>query len=128
MSDLDDGPCGVCIGDGDGDQPEFISEDVVTARKSHKCCECGDVIPKGAEYERTAGKWEGHFDVYKTCLPCREIRRNLCCDGWTYTMLWEEAEQGAFDALTTGCLEQLETAAAKAKLLAKWRAWKGLND
>src|SRR6185295_16634414 len=126
--DPDDGPCGVCIDGGDGDMPQFLNDREVRARKSYKCCECGDVIPRGATYERTVGKWnmsDGRFKTYRTCLLCVEIRNALCCDGWTYTLLWEEAEQ-IFPYLTTGCLEQLTTAAAKAKLLEKWREWKGL--
>ena len=128
-SDPDDGPCGICIdGRDDGDTAEFIDEKDVKARKTHKCCECGDVISIGTTYERTVGKWRDgtkNINTFRTCLPCAEIRRALCCDGWTYTMLWEEFENIA-ESLTTGCLEQLTTAAAKAKLLEKWREWKGL--
>lgn len=128
MSNLDDGPCGVCInGDYDGDPAEFHKVEHVKARKAHTCCECGDVIPKGATYERVTGKWYDDIDVYKTCAACEDIRNNLCCEGWTYKMLWENAEEShMFENLTTGCLEQLATAAGKAKLLAKWREWKGL--
>lgn len=125
MADLDSGPCGVCIGSDDGDPSVFHTEEIRKARKPHKCCECGDVIPKGASYEHVVGKWYDSIDTYRTCLPCREIRRALCCDGWTYSMLWEDAQE-AFEHLTTGCLEQLTTAAAKSKLLEQWRAWKGL--
>jgi hypothetical protein len=128
MSEISDGPCGVCISGGDdGDPAEFCHTEHPKARKAYKCCECGDVIPKGSIYERVTGKWYDAIDVYRTCAPCEEIRRALCCEGWTYTMLWEDAENSEmFEHLTTGCLEQLTTAAAKAKLLNKWREWKGL--
>lgn len=126
---MNEGPCGVCIsGSYDGDLPEFLTEAIVKARKSYKCCECGDPIAIGALYERVVGKWDGELSTYRTCLPCQEIRRNLCCEGWAYTLLWEDAnDSGMFEHLTTGCLEQLETAAAKAKLLSKWREWKELE-
>lgn len=126
MTDIDDGPCGVCIdGDYDGDSAEFVHNEHVTARKPHKCCECGETIPKGAVYERVTGKWYDKIDVYKTCAACEDVRNNLCCNGWTYTMLWESAvESEIFEHLTTGCLEQLGTAAGKVKLLEKWREWK----
>lgn len=95
MADVDDGPCGVCISGGDGDEPEFCSETIVRARKAHSCCECRETIPHGAEYERTVGKWDGAVNTYKTCLACSEIRRTLCCDGWTYGRLFEQAEESA---------------------------------
>ena len=125
--DIDEGPCGVCIDGGDGDLPEFSHDVERRARKAHRCCECRETIPKGATYEYTVGKWDGRIIAHKTCLPCVEIRNALCCDGWTYTMLWEEAREGLFEHLTTGCLAQLTTAAAKTKLLAAWREWKGLE-
>ena len=126
MMNVDDGPCGVCIdGDEDGDSPRFHRVEHLTSRKTHRCCECGDVIPIGARYERVTGKWEDAIDVFKTCAACEDVRNNLCCDGWTYTQLWENAQNsGIFERLTTGCLDQLATAAGKAKLLAAWRDWK----
>lgn len=128
MSEMTSGGCGVCIAGDHGDSPDFFDERIVRARKSHKCCECSDEIPVGVEYERVSGKWDGDVCSYRTCLACRDIRRNLCCDGWTYTMLWDDAENsGLFERLTTGCLDQLATAAGKAKLLNRWRDWKGLE-
>lgn len=128
MTDPDDGPCNVCIeSDYDGDSVSFHQIEHVKARKSHRCCECGDTIPKGAVYERVVGKWDRELSTYKTCAACEDVRNNLCYNGWTYTMLWESAvESEMFEHLTTGCLEQLGTAAGKAKLLEKWREWKGL--
>ena len=125
---MDEGPCGVCIdGSDDGDLPAFSTEKHVKARKPYTCCECGDAIVVGQVHERVTGKWDGTISTYRTCLACAEIRKNLCCDGWTYTMLWEDAENsGLFTHMTTGCLDQLQTAAAKAKLLAKWRESKDL--
>jgi len=127
MLDLDDGPCGICIDGGDGDLPEFESTVEVRARKAHRCCECHDTIAIGQTYERMTGKWDGVVKTHKTCLACAEVRNTLCCDGWTYTRLWHYAEETAFDHLTTGCLAQLTTAAAKTKLLDRWRRWKGLS-
>ena len=55
-------------------------------------------------YERVVGKWDGEIETYRTCLACAEIRKAMCCEGWTYTMLWEDfAESQAFgDFSTTG--------------------------
>lgn len=122
------GDCGACIYNAnEGDLAEFSAKSEVTARKDHRCCECGDVISKGTRYERTVGKWERKVQTFKTCLPCAEIRRAFCCEGWTYGLLWEDANEEFFEHMTTGCLEQLTTAAAKAKLLARWRDWKELD-
>lgn len=96
------------------------------ARKPYRCCECGDAIQPGDEYERVVGRWEGAFSTLRSCAPCAEIRGAFCCDGWVYTALWEDAYESLFPWLTTGCLDNLTSAAAKAKLLERWRRWKGV--
>lgn len=45
-----------------------------TARKCHKCCECGGLISKGEKYQRITGLWEGKFETYKTCRECAGLR------------------------------------------------------
>lgn len=116
--------CGVCVGTGyDGGAGETLCEEIRKARKPHFCCECGDAIKVGDRYEYIFGKWEGDLLAYRTCLACMEIRNAFCCDGWIYTQLWEDF-QYSFDALTTGCFENLETVAAKKKLMEKWNEWK----
>ena len=68
--------------------PTFYNEDIVTARKRHRCCECGSTIAKGERYQSVSGMWEGEFSHIKTCLPCAEtrdkategIRAGDCCD------------------------------------------------
>lgn len=128
MSELSGGPCGVCISSFlDGDCAEFSTRREVKARKAYKCCECRAVIAIGTIHEYVVGKWDGDMASYRTCLPCAEIRQALCCDGWTYTTLWDDASDSElFDRMTTGCLDQLTTAAAKAKLLDRWRIHKDL--
>lgn len=127
MSELVAGDCNACIWSGDYEQPDFYSSKIVKARKQHVCLECKDVIHPGFEYERVAGKWEGSMEAFKTCLVCVEIRKALCCEGWCHGLLWFDAKESMFPALTTGCLSKLTTAAAKAKLLTEWRKWKGLT-
>lgn len=96
-----------------------------TARKPHRCCECHENINPGDRYEDMAGVFDG-FVAYKTCGPCVEIRNHFCDGTWIYGGLWEQM-QYCFPELVAGgpCVEGL-SAAAKAKLFAKWRAWKGL--
>ena len=61
----------------DYDSPEFISTDTRTARKQHKCCECGHVIGPGEKYEHVGGKWDGRFDTFDTCEMCVDLRDSL---------------------------------------------------
>lgn len=120
--------CDLCVFTGASDSddgPSFTQDHVQKARKEYRCCECRETIPIGALYERTIGKWDGEFNQYITCLACAEIRSTFCCDGWIYGDLWEDfAESGGFERMTTACLDKLETAAAKQKLLDNWNAWR----
>jgi hypothetical protein len=120
--------CGVCIGGGDWDGPnEFENVGRPKARKPHKCSECHRIIQPGEKYERFSGKFDGSLFCLKTCLQCAEIRDAFNCDGGAIVDgLWSEMEDLVFPAMTTGCLDRLETPEAKAFLLDKWRAWKGL--
>lgn len=121
------GDCGLCVYTSyDGDAGEFVSTAVRKARKEYKCCECHELIKKGDQYERVAGKWETSLQTYRTCLACSEIREAFCCDGWIYGSLWEDFTE-AFEGMTTGCLEKLTTAVAKKKLLERWNEWKFSN-
>lgn len=44
-----------------------------TARKAHKCCECGHHIEPGDTYHRCAGVWDQSFDAYKFCGDCHRV-------------------------------------------------------
>jgi hypothetical protein len=43
------------------------------ARKAHKCCECGEVINIGDQYQYSSGIWDGEPDDFKQCLNCGVI-------------------------------------------------------
>lgn len=126
MSDLGSSPCETaCIYSAGSENPaEMCGTLFVKARKPQKCCECGGEINPGDRYEVVSGKWEGEWLSFKTCAPCAEIRKAFCCEWWTYGTLWADAAGGFFEYMTIGCLDKLETAAAKKKLMAEWRAWK----
>ena len=79
-----------CIEIWNDNEPEFFSEKIVTARKEHICCECGEVIKPGEQYESVGGKWDGEFGRYKTCIGCSRIRKCYFCGGWLYEMMWED--------------------------------------
>ncbi len=87
------------IGDVDtcGDGPDFINEDIVTARKPHVCCECHGTINPGDKYEHVRGKWEGDFSTFKTCIPCRTIR-NHYFHSFGYGELWNDIIQYVCDS------------------------------
>jgi len=73
----------------DYDPADVYSSKVVTARKEHTCCECGETIKPGDKYENASGLWEGSWDHYKTCEICLRIRSDVCCDGWLFGQLRE---------------------------------------
>lgn len=56
------------------DMPDFTEVTHHVARKEHKCYECGGIIEPLDVYERTAGKWDGDFSVFKVCGHCETAR------------------------------------------------------
>ncbi len=75
--------------DRDDDFPEVHNEKIVSARKQHKCAECGAPIEIGQKYEYVFGVWEGEPDTFKTCLDCVSARTEFFCDGWPYGQVWD---------------------------------------
>ena len=116
----------------DYDAPSFHADTTVRARKPHRCCECRDVIPVGAQYERAAGKSDGDIWVAKTCLPCAEVRRAFACGGWVYGDLWEQAAEDLFPVWrergSWDCLAKLSTSEAVAKCNAQYARWAEVYD
>ncbi len=120
--------CDVCIGVDFGDcdgSPEFFNRQEVKARKPHKCMECRVIIAKGEKYQRDSGKYDGQCYTDHTCLPCAEIRHVFSCgEIEPVGQLWCDFPMD--DLRMAGeCWDSL-SAAAKAKLLEKWRSWKGV--
>jgi len=85
MTDL--GCACVCSMDHEG--ADVSGTMIITARKKHTCCECGEAISPGERYEVISGLWEGSWDRYKTCLPCQRIRDDLCSCGYLFGGLRE---------------------------------------
>lgn len=71
---------------GDYDYWEFYNEYTPTARKDHRCQECGRTIAKGEKYCTQGGLNDGHFQWYKTCAHCDAASRwlSVVCDGWIF--------------------------------------------
>lgn len=77
----------------DDDPADLWYEKIRSARKAHRCCECGDAIQPGEQYEYAWGLSEGSWWSAKTCLICRRIRRDHCCT-WVYGHLREALWDG----------------------------------
>lgn len=57
------------------DEPAAAFRQIMrTARKEHRCEECGSGIKVGARYEYTSGIWDGSPSDYKTCARCTLLR------------------------------------------------------
>lgn len=66
------------------DEPSVYRETVRRARKAWRCCECGEVIASGEQYQEATGVWDGQWSTYRTCLPCAAMRRDLSAYGWCF--------------------------------------------
>lgn len=79
----------------DYDPAEFYSASTPTARKEHRCDECGHAISPGEAYERVGAKWEGSVTVFKTCSRCIALRDHLKahapCFCWAHGNLLDDA-------------------------------------
>lgn len=121
--------CVVMDWDGGND---FYHEVERRAAKQHQCCECGDSIVPGVRYQYAAGKAEGDVFDAKTCLPCAEVRKVFCCEGWIFGMLWESIDEQVFpgwdDMKAIDCLSRLKTDAAVAKMRERYAKWRKDND
>ena len=120
--------CG-CLYMGDGEPIDLSQDRVIVARKEHACYECRRVIARGERHELVTGRCEGEWVSYRTCLVCVEIRSALSCDGWVYGWLWQSVHEmfaESAPAFPSGCIDKLETVAAKERMAAEWRASVGL--
>ena len=73
--------------------PEFVSEKIIKARKTHICGECHREIKPGESYEYVFGVWEGDKNVHKTCLDCVSVRSLFFCDCWFYEQIWDDLSE-----------------------------------
>lgn len=80
--------CGCSIDFDNDNGPEFLHDSYPTARKQHKCCECGKTIAPGEKYLRETGKWDD-IKTFKTCTDCESIRDAYFC-GHAYRHVLED--------------------------------------
>jgi hypothetical protein len=81
-----------CSVDVDG-TPQAYKVGLPKARKVHVCCECGEPIQIGQQYEKTTALWDGHWETYKTCAPCLAMRNHYCPSGWYFGFLGETIQE-----------------------------------
>lgn len=115
----------------DGESAEFYSESKIVARKYHRCSECGLPISPGEEYEHVSGKWEGSWDHYKTCKICQEIRKAFFCEGWHYTMIYEDLGMHIDEMdgeISEDCISDLSPPARDTLCDLIESYWEGLED
>ena len=89
----------------DTDDTEMFKDCTRTAKKDYRCCECGEIIPKGTPHNYASGKTDGVWWQYRTCLPCDDLRQCFFCS-WLYTQLYEDLRNSADDINLSG-LESL---------------------
>lgn len=122
-------PCDVCIPVDIDEYVEEFQSSKVRSVVPQRCLECRQEIPAGAEHVYESYTCAGRGFEHRLCLLCDEIRDAFYCDqGCSIGQLWEDMADYAFDQLTTAsdCFRKL-TAASKAKVLDRWREWKGLQ-
>jgi hypothetical protein len=77
----------------DCDDTKFISHRIMTARKEHKCTECGDVINIGDKYEYCFMVFDVfNRETFKTCPDCLSIIETLFIDRPPYGVLFDELQ------------------------------------
>lgn len=65
-----------------------------TARKDHKCRECGSTIAPGQRYEYVFAIWDGDAAHVRTCCRCLALRdfvvAHIPCSCWAHGNLLED--------------------------------------
>jgi len=84
----------------DCDSPAVTWKTTQTARKEHKCCECGSTIGIGEKYYQIKGVWDSAFETYRMCMPCSQVTKAAVSDGICFCLgdLWETVGTNYEDA------------------------------
>ena len=87
----------MCMIDDSDDRCTVISEANYTARKDHRCTECGRAICIGEAYRRETIVFEHARSTWKTCLHCQRVRDWLSveCGGWAFGEIEEDIHEHA---------------------------------
>lgn len=76
---------------------EMLDERTRTAKKSHRCSECGRVIQPGESYRLEKYVWEAQLTNHKTCRHCWSARGWLSeqCNGFCFGQVAEDIHEHA---------------------------------
>lgn len=85
----------MCMIDDCDDHVTLMSSGDHTARKQHRCAECGRHILPGEKYHADQFIFEGKFSNHKTCAHCMVARGWLGdeCGGWAYGAVEEDLRE-----------------------------------
>lgn len=79
--------------------PSVFEEKYPTARKEHKCYECGATIRVNEKYHFAKGCWDGKWEQFKTCLICNDLRYDLKNDDGMLPPFGDLGEWAAEDGM-----------------------------
>lgn len=102
---------------------DFFSSGERTARREHKCTECGRVILKSEVYEHARGRYDGNFSTYKTCRHCMRARSLLTkeCGGYLFQGVYEDLHEHIHEILPWS----MKAARLCVGMNRKWRRFHG---
>jgi hypothetical protein len=80
----------------DCEGPRCHVETTRKARVEHRCCECGNAIGRGDQYEYFSGVWDYGPNNFKTCLLCAAERKRFVSEltGWDCAPCFGELYEG----------------------------------
>ena len=85
----------MCMIEDCDEQYTVYRQQVLKAKKQHKCTECKRVIERGETYRRTAGLYDGEWTIGKVCAHCKTatdwLKAN--CGGYLDHSVLEDMEQ-----------------------------------
>lgn len=82
--------------------PTVYRERLQTARKRHRCSECGGTVYPGEQYRYTFGVWDGSPGAFSACPRCLEaeaqFRATIPCLCWALGEMYESAIESIADS------------------------------
>ena len=123
--------CGCVWVDTDDCEQWRLENRLVTARKDHKCYECGDQIKKGDQYKLEKLADVDGISTYKTCMTCFEIRKAFFCQGWWYGQVSCDLREHIREMggkISSDCIAPLPPAARERVCDMIEEVWEGLGD
>jgi hypothetical protein len=109
------------------DVTQCFTDTQPVARKEHRYCECQGTIFVGEAYHRADGIWCGEPNMYKVCVDCEALRKELDRDVKDQYKLtpFEGVSEGVIEADTPELLERFieikEKRGANLAVTAKYR-------